>query len=76
MRLKNPCCYSFDDLIKASKENNRSRVVFRSSDISKMTQSEINLLVKELCEISGWFWNDVKVGDTIYTSFSPEIDSI
>lgn len=76
MRLKNPCSYSFDDLIEASKENNRGRVVFRSSDISKLTQSEINLLVKELCDISGWFWRDVKVGDIIYTSFSPEIESI
>jgi hypothetical protein len=60
----NTCMYSFQDLFNASNFNESTAI------LSKMDQESINKLVKKLCEISNWGWEDRLGSDgIIYTAF-------
>jgi len=67
--LKDPCKYSFEDLVKAANQKVNLKLLYA------MEQSEINATVKWLCNKAGWYYEDVegKDGET-YTAFSPEKD--
>ena len=58
------CMYSFQDLFNAANFNQSTSI------LSKMDQESINKLVKKLCEISNWGWEDRLGSDgIIYTAF-------
>lgn len=60
----NTCMYSFQDLFNAANFNQSTSI------LSKMDQESINKLVKKLCEISNWGWEDRLGSDgIIYTAF-------
>lgn len=60
--------YSFQDLFKAANFNHNTSILHR------LDQSSINNLVKKLCEIANWGWEDRLGNDGIvYITFSPEI---
>lgn len=66
--LENPCKYSFKDLLLAANKSTNT------SELYSYTQTKRNKVVKELCRISGWYWEDIKGKDGIvYTAFSPKI---
>lgn len=68
--LDNPCQYSFIDLLKAAKKSTNT------SELYSYTQTKRNKIVKELCYISGWYWEDITGKDgIIYTAFSPKIST-
>lgn len=65
--LKDPCKYSFKDLIEACG---------LKVDLDKLyglLQEDRNIVVKEMCDIAHWYWDDV-IGDDgeVYTAFAPE----
>ena len=67
-QLLNPCSYSFDDLIKASE------YPISLSKLYNISQKERNNIVKNMCDIAGRYYNDIKGTDGIvYTAFSPFI---
>jgi hypothetical protein len=64
--LKNPCNYSFKDLIEAC------GVEVDLNDLYGMLQEDRNTVVKEMCTLAHWHWEDIKGDDGIvYTAFSP-----
>jgi hypothetical protein len=64
----NTCQYSFLDLFKAANFNKKTSI------LNQMTQQEINDLVKKLCKLANWGWEDrLGTDNIIYTAFSPEI---
>ena len=71
-KLYNPCKYSFKDLIKAAGKKNDILITIYS-----LPQTQKNAVVKELCYIANWYYEDVETenGET-YTAFSPDIVEI
>lgn len=69
--LRNPCKYSFSDLLKAANADSKDIVLFYN-----MTIEERNNEIKRLCRIAKWYYKDVRYGDKIFTSFSPEISEL
>lgn len=68
--LKNPCSYSFKDLLIAANHPPDT------TELNIMSQDDKNLMVKALCLISGWHYQDIKGSDgVVYTSFSPELNN-
>lgn len=66
--LKNPCQYSFNDLLIVSKTNITLQQLYSLSQYDRNTQ------VKKMCKIAGWYYNDVIGTNNItYTAFSPEL---
>lgn len=47
--LKNPCDWSFNDLITASRYQ---------YTLTQMSQSLVNNEVKKMCVKAGWYWQD------------------
>lgn len=66
--LKDPCKYSFRDLVEAC------QVEMDLSYLYEMKQSDRNNVVKELCVIAQWHWEDIEKNGTVYTAFSPYRD--
>ena len=64
-KLVDPCKYSFDDLIRASKDTISTKELYSKS------QYEKNDYVKKMCEKAGWFWKDIVSNGIVYTAFSP-----
>jgi hypothetical protein len=63
--------YSFQDLFDAAKFNHNTSI------LQRLDQSSINNLVKKLCEIADWRWDDRLGSDGIvYTYFSPKLNVI
>ena len=66
MKIKNSCNYSFRDLSIASKTP-------YSYFNFKAPRNKVNLQIKILCEMAGWYHMDIKTPDgVVYTTFSPE----
>lgn len=66
----NTCKYSFQDLFNASNYNENTKILYT------MEQNEINILVKKLCKIANWGYEDrIGTDGIIYTAFSPEINT-
>lgn len=64
----NTCNYSFQDLFTAANFNENTSI------LSKMDQESINKLVKNLCSLAQWGWEDrIGTDGIIYTAFSPEL---
>ena len=64
----NTCNYSFQDLFNAANFNQSTTI------LSKMDQEYINKLVKNLCSLAHWGWEDrIGTDGMIYTAFSPEL---
>lgn len=64
----NTCMYSFQDLFKAANFNENTSI------LSKMDQESINKLVKNLCSLAQWGWEDrIGTDGMIYAAFSPEL---
>ena len=65
-----PCKYSFKDLISAANGKPVDNLFIDS--LYKLPQTDRNKMVKELCHLAGWYFEDVKGSDgIIYTAFSP-----
>jgi hypothetical protein len=64
--LKNPCNYSFEDLIKAC------GVDVSLNDLYGMLQEDRNTVVKEMCAVAKWHWEDIEKDGIVYTAFAPE----
>lgn len=71
-KLLNPCKYSFHDLLYAVyKDYNTQHIKILYS----LSQEERNLEVKRLCNMAGWYYQDVTGSDKIiYTAFSPYLE--
>lgn len=68
--LKNPCSYSFKDLLIAANHPPDT------TELNTMSQDDKNLMVKALCLIAGWYYQDINGRDgIIYTAFSPELNN-
>jgi len=71
--LINPCKYSFKDLLTAADAAAVSKKPIETAALYKLSQQDRNRVVKDLCKICGWYFEDVKGSDgVIYTAFSPE----
>lgn len=64
--LLNPCKYSFDDLLIAAGHPPDT------TELYTLSQFDRNKTVKKLCDIAGWYYEDMPGNDgIIYTAFSP-----
>lgn len=70
MSLKNPCNYSFADLVKASGNQITLELLY------SISQNSRNDIVKQLCKIAGWYTKDRYVNGQHFVAFSPEIYEI
>lgn len=62
--LKNPCKYSFDDLMLKSETF--------IEKFNELSQEDKNIIVKDLCRKIGWKYQDIYRGNIVYISFSGE----
>jgi hypothetical protein len=65
-RLINPCNHSFKDLITASKQHTDLKILY------SMSQTDRNIIVKDLCKKAGWFFEDIINETGVYTAFSSQ----
>jgi hypothetical protein len=68
--LLNPCKYSFRDLSIAAGIQNVDEFL---KQLYSMEQNDINIIVKKLCMIANWYFEDIENNNIIYTSFSPNL---
>lgn len=66
-RLKNPCKYSFKDLIRACGLEDDHYIY-----LMNLSLEERNIEIKRLCDICHWYYKDIVSNGKIFTSFSPE----
>lgn len=61
---KNYCSYSFTDLFRESNTN--------PINLKDLTQKEINIIVIELCDKIGWYYEEKISNEIVFVAFSPE----